>query len=211
MANFQALTYNPYGYSSTVGSRPVYDMYEGRYKNNAGYTVGTPEQWDVRSAGDQRSQFQGYAGDQFSGMTDAINQLGSNPLSTGSAFAPTPQYSPYAGNRAAFTEDGTFDQQGYLDARFNNINSYLNNLGSFIGGLSGDQQAQVNSDRVARSLYQASLPQLQQSSYAGGGWGQQSSTPQTWGTPITHRGQSPSGMLGTTNRGSHGGILGGNE
>tara|TARA_Y100000296_G_scaffold65534_1_gene77188 strand:- start:85 stop:825 length:741 start_codon:yes stop_codon:yes gene_type:complete len=134
---------------------------------------------------------------------------------------------PYSGRNTGYGteyrwEPGstTFDQQGYDAARMDNMMNYLTDLGGFFQsmGSTPSQQAQqqiVQQGQIARDLYQAGLPQIQSVqpaqplAYTGGGWGQQQATPQA--TPMTYRGQSPSGMLGTTNRGTHGGILGGNE
>ena len=108
-----------------------------------------------------------------------------------------------------------FDQQGYLDAQLGHMGNYLGKFGSYQANEQQSLQAQRDAD--ARQTFQTSLPQAPQMNfqqspqpvYTGGGWGQQS--PMASSTPMTYRGQSPSGMLGTTNRGSHGGILGGNE
>jgi hypothetical protein len=109
--------------------------------------------------------------------------------------------------------------QTYSQDQFKNLFDSINNMGM---GFSSDQaneeralQAQQNA--IARQAFQASLPQAPQMNfqqspqpiYTGGGWGQQS--PMMSSTPMTYRNQAPSGMLGTTNRGSHGGILGGSE
>ena len=208
--NFTPLEHNPYGYSSTVGSRPVYDMYEGRYKNNAGYTVGTPEQWDVRSAGDQRSQFQNYSGNQFQSLFDAVNEIGASPFTSGDAFYNTPQYTPinrseYAGYVEPTQDDesnwipgyNTFDQQGYDTARMDNMMGYMGDLGGFFRGLGSTpvQQAQQQVINNAPSQGPA-LPMPQ----VGGSF---SATPQGGNNPFAQFtptsggwGQAPTSLFG---------------
>ena len=143
-----------------------------------------------------------------------------------------PQYSPYRGTRDEFTtpvvtgqrydydadiyyptrSGGVFDSKGYEDARYGNITDYLSKLGPFMSQYTRDWDA----DRLmAMNAYKASLPQMptmqpmQQSTYTGGGWGQASPTWQMGN--MTQRQQAPAGILGTTNRGMYGGILGGQQ
>ena len=113
---------------------------------------------------------------------------------------------PYAGDTPV-----VFDQQGYLDAQLAHMNNYIGNLES---RESNEQQAsQAQQGALARQAYQASMPQMptmqptQQPLYTGGGWGQASPTLQMGN--MTQRQQAPAGILGTTNRGMYGGILGG--
>ena len=222
-----AYTYNPYEYQSAIGQRPQYDQYEGRWRiPSVGWTNETGGEWDIKSGLDKSSQFQDYAGEQFKGLFDIANAQ-ANPLQ---GFAQTPVYSPYQGTRGDFTTGGewydegaggamghrptVFDQQGYLDAQFGNINNYLSGLGSFLGNVSGDDASvAVRQGEIQRAMQRASLPQMptmqpmQQSTYTGGGWGQASPTLQMGN--MTQRQQAPAGILGTTNRGMYGGILGG--
>jgi hypothetical protein len=111
--------------------------------------------------------------------------------------------------------------QGYSQDQFGDLFEAMNklgaDLGSYTSGQAQEQQvALAQNNALARQAFQASMPQAPQmnfqptpQAYTGGGWGQQS--PLVSSAPMTYRGQSPSGMLGTTNRGSHGGILGGSE
>jgi len=126
-----------------------------------------------------------------------------------------PSTAEYTNENYQSTTPVIFDQQGYLDAQLGHMGNYLGKFGSYQTNEQQSLQAQRDAD--ARQTFQTSLPQAPQMNfqqspqpvYTGGGWGQQS--PMASSTPMTYRGQSPSGMLGTTNRGSHGGILGGNE
>ena len=109
-----------------------------------------------------------------------------------------------------------FDQTGYMGAQFGNINDYLGKLGPMVGDLQSQYVRDWDADRLmAMNAYKASLPQMptmqpmQQSTYTGGGWGQASPTWQMGN--MTQRQQAPAGILGTTNRGMYGGILGGQQ
>ena len=109
--------------------------------------------------------------------------------------------------------------QDYSQDQFKNLFDSMNNMGmGFASDQANEERAlQAQQNAMARQAFQASLPQAPQMNfqqspqpiYTGGGWGQQS--PMVSSTPMTYRNQAPSGMLGTTNRGSHGGILGGSE
>ena len=171
--------------------------------------------------------FEDYAGQQFKSLFDIAN-INPNPLQ---GFTETPTYSPYSGTRGDFTtpvqrlidqegydygSTGGFDQKGYLDAQFGNINNYLSGLSSFLGNVNSDAPSQVaRQGEIQRAMRLASLPQMppmqpmQQSTYTGGGWGQASPTWQMGN--MTQRQQAPAGILGTTNRGLYGGILGGQQ
>ena len=118
--------------------------------------------------------------------------------------------------------DVTGQYRDYSADQFNSLFDAVNKLGtglsSYTSGQAQEQQAALaQKSELARQAFQASLPQAPQMNfqqspqpiYTGGGWGQQS--PMVSSTPMTYRNQAPSGMLGTTNRGSHGGILGGSE
>ena len=107
--------------------------------------------------------FQGYAGNQFQSLFDAINKFGKNPAITGETFSGAPKYSPYKGGKDAFstpsyeaytmsddgaydnlqTFPGSFDQQGYMDARFGNISDYLGKLGSYFGNMGSPTGQQI--------------------------------------------------------------------
>jgi hypothetical protein len=222
-SEFTPLEYNPFTYRNDVGPPPSGERYDGW----SDVTPNEKQNYDIKGLRSQMNQQRDYSGDQFQSLFGSVNNLGANPFVSGEAYNNTPRYSPYSGTREQFTTgtqpDGStaFNQQGYLDARFNNINNYLGKMGSFFGNMGSDeavkQAQQANQSVIDRQAFQASLPQapkmnFQQSTqpiYTGGGWGQQS--PMTPTTPMTYRGQAPSGGLNTTNRGSHGGILGGTE
>ena len=71
---------------------------------------------------------------------------------------------PYAG-----TTPVNFDQKGYLDARFGNINDYLNRMGSFLGNISDDPSGiAVRQAEVQRAIQQANMPQAGSLSGYGG-------------------------------------------
>ena len=142
--NFKPLEYNPFQYSNTQGAPPrtSYDGYEPSNSQISAY-----ERQGIRN---QMNQQQAYSGDQFQNLFDSVNDLGASPMVSGEAYDNTPQYSPYQGTRAQFTtqnnvgDSPSFNQQGYLDARFNNINDYLGRMGSFFGNMgSGDGQTQA--------------------------------------------------------------------
>jgi len=236
--NFTPLEYSPYQYNNTQAPpNPYWQNYDSQDQFKQVQADYSAKQKDANTG-----QFRGYTGDQFQSLFDSVNNLGSNPMVSGSAYNNTPQYTPYGGTPAQFTTgtqagrmdwdyegnqyfndpDGptVFDHQGYDNARFDSINDYLGKMGSFFGNMGSDQAVQqaqqARQKDIARQAFQASLPQapqmdFQQSApiYTGGGWGQQSPTMPL--TPMTHRSQAPSGALGTTNRGTHGGILGGTE
>lgn len=148
--------------------------------------------------------------------------------------ATAPQYDSYEGgyrmpsgnyvsNLNQWNQDQNQAQQGayqtYSQDQFKNLFDSMNNMGmGFASDQANEERAlQAQQNAMARQAFQASLPQAPQMNfqqspqpiYTGGGWGQQS--PMVSSTPMTYRNQAPSGMLGTTNRGSHGGILGGSE
>ena len=103
--------------------------------------------------------FEDYAGEQFKGLFDIANAQ-ANPLQ---GFAQTPVYSPNSVTRADFstpsyqaytmsddgaydnlqTFPGSFDQQGYMDARFGNISDYLGKLGSYFGNMGSPTGQQI--------------------------------------------------------------------
>ena len=152
-------TYTPFEY--TRATAPKYDSYEGGY-NIGGNYVGNLNQWNQEQNQAQQGAFQGYAQDQFKGLFDMVNANKNQPDPLASLSA-APRYNQYGGTRADFTnpvtktrqvwdndanmqaggyvdqpyQDSVFDQKGYLDARFGNINNYLSNLGSFFGNVGG--------------------------------------------------------------------------
>ncbi len=231
-----AYTYTPFDYQRAA--TPKYDSYMGGYQVGYGHPLSTNQNegyiqnlfpWQQEQAQKESTAFQNYAENQFKGLFDVVNADDPNPLK---GFAQTPSYSPYSGTRADFTTHtpsyynsdqdhtyparDTFDSQGYLDAQLGNINNYLGGLSSFLGNMSGDDaSAAVRQGEIQRAMQRASLPQMptmqpmQQSIYTGGGWGQASPTWQMGN--MTQRQQAPAGILGTTNRGLHGGILGGQQ
>jgi len=222
-----AYTYTPFS-PSPRATAPEYDSYEGGYRINNEY-VPNLDKWNQQQTNIGIGAFNEYAQNQFKGLFDIANAQSNAQSNLKQGFAQTPMYSPYSGTRSDFTSGGerlrdegswetrptVFDQQGYLDARFGNINNYLSQLGSFLGNMSGDPSAGVRQGEAQRAMYLASLPQMQtmqpmqQSTHTGGGWGQQS--PVASSTPMTYRQQAPAGILGTTNRGLYGGILGGQQ
>ena len=150
-----AYTYTPYEYESAVGGA------------------------------DQHSQFQDYAGQQFKSLFDIAN-INANQLQ---GFAQAPTYSPYSGTREDFTTHtpsyweyneqtqggdirpakNVFDQQGYLDARFRNVNDYLGQLSSFLGNMgTGGSSAGVAHAEAQRAIQQANMPKVGSLSGYGG-------------------------------------------
>ena len=134
--------------------------------------------------------FEDYAGEQFKGLFDIANAQ-ANPLQ---GFAQTPVYSPNSVTRADFstpsyqaytmsddgaydnlqTFPGSFDQQGYLDARFGNINDYLGGLSSFLSNMSGNSGMAVRQGEAQRAMNRANMPTI--------GMSQPMGTPQMGGT-----------------------------
>ena len=173
-------TYTPFEY--TRATTPQYDSYMGGYRTgspgspNQGYESNL-NQWNQAQNQAQQNAFQGYAGDQFKGLFDIVNQVNAKPDPLKSLSA-APRYSPYSGTRGefttpahvyhgsageeSFTRPAVFDQKGYLDARFGNINDYLSNLGSFFGniGTKSGTNERVQQDAMARANYAANLPQV---------------------------------------------------
>ena len=171
-------TYTPFEY--TGATPPQYDAYEGGYPIGGGYSPNL-DQWNQQQANLGQGAFQGYAQDQFKGLFDMVNAMNAKPDPLAS-FSAAPRYNPYGGTRADFTtpayegwtraDDGSvgtkatfpsqFNQQGYLDAQFGNINDYLSNLGSFFGniGTKSGTNERVQQDAMARANYAANLPQV---------------------------------------------------
>jgi len=169
--------YIPFNYQGATA--PEYDSYEGGYPVGGGYSQNL-NQWQQEQNQAQQGAFQGYAGDQFKSLFDIVNTMNAKPDPLAS-FSTAPRYNPYGGTRADFTtpsyqgwgmaDDGSetnwqtfpsqFDQQGYIDAQFGNINDYLSNLGSFFGniGTKSRSNERVQQDAMARANYAANLPQ----------------------------------------------------
>lgn len=172
---------------------PRFDNYEGYYVDpNGGGTFTDLTNYNQDQADIKNNAYQGYSQEQFGTLFDAVNKIGLG-------------------------------------------------LNQYTSGQDQAQRAeQARQSALARQAFQSSLPQAPQMNfqqaaqpaYTGGGWGQQSptspmaqsQTPAMQPSPMaTYRGgggwgqqapamqQSPLGTLGTTNRGSHGGILGGTE
>jgi len=208
--NFKPLEYNPFAYSNTQGAPPTtsYDGYQPTDRAVSAY-----ERQGIRN---QMNQQQAYSGDQFQSLFDSVNNLGGSPFVTGSAYNNTPKYSPYEGTRAQFTTgsqpgrmdwdfegnqylddpDGptVYNQQGYLDAQFNNINDYLGKMGSFFGNMGSGQDAQTQA-LLANMQGQGARP-VMPSVGMGGGF-----NPSAGGTsgnnPFQSFGALPSGGWGT--------------
>ena len=169
-----AYSYEPFEY--TRAATPRYDSYEGGYHmpHLGGRYVPNLNQWNQEQAQNESTAFQGYAQDQLKGLFDMVNANKNQPDPLAS-FSAAPRYNQYGGTRADFTTGGdryhtgenwatsptVFDQQGYLDARFGNINDYLSNLGSFFGniGTTAGSNERVQEDAMARANYAANLPQ----------------------------------------------------
>ena len=129
-----------------------------------------------------------YQGTQLQGLMNTINMLGQNPLATGDAYSSIPEYSPFGKTRQDFTTGGdkywghvqewdstadqyqnnykqltrptVFDQKGYLDARFGNINDYLGKLTNFFGGIGNNPAMQAQQVANQAEMNQAAMPQV---------------------------------------------------
>ena len=167
--NFTPLQYSPYQYQNQLGQQPASDS----------------AQWLADQRDEQRGQFQNYAGNQFQSLFDAVNTLGGNPMMTGQAYNDVPSYSPFEGTREDFTTGGdpttlsrrvydsynsqynnepyaghtpvVFDQKGYLDGQFKNINDYLSRMGSFFGNMG---TSQTDQQIVANAPGQGPMPTM---------------------------------------------------
>ena len=53
-----------------------------------------------------------------------------------------------------------FDQKGYLDARFNNINDYLGKLTNFFGNIGNNPAMQAQQVANQAEMNQAAMPQV---------------------------------------------------
>ena len=167
--NFTPLQYSPYQYQNQLGQQPASDS----------------AQWLADQRDEQRGQFQNYAGNQFQSLFDAVNTLGGNPMMTGQAYNEAPSYSPFEATREDFTTGGdpttlyrrtydpynsqyfqepyaghtpvVFDQKGYLDGQFKNINDYLSRMGSFFGNMG---TSQTDQQIVANAPGQGPMPTM---------------------------------------------------
>ena len=130
-----------------------------------------------------------YQGTQLQGLMNTINMLGQNPLATGDAYSSIPEYSPFGKTRQDFTTGGdtyqgygpeeydptsgswerrygtmtrptVFDQKGYLDARFGNINDYLGKLTNFFSGIGNNPAMQAQQVANQAEMNQAAMPQV---------------------------------------------------
>ena len=195
--NYNPLTYTPYSPTAQT-TYPQFqhreDGYYPDYIDRMKYDA-DKSQFELGGVQSDLGAFQDYTGQQLQGLMGNINLLGANPLVTGEAFESVPQYTPFGQTRQDYTSGGdrywatrmvddmhggmqsqqyetntptVFDQKGYLDARFNNINSYLNNLGSFLGGMSNDPSFAVRQGEIQRGLNQAAMPQVSSMGNYGG-------------------------------------------
>ena len=163
--NFTPLEYNPYKF--TTGSN--YGGYD--YGGDQSYSSWVKGQ-DAHARGQigaNLGEYQGYAGNQFQSLFDAVNKIGASPFTSGNAFYNTPQYEavsrdPYTTQvprqrvwdlnapSGGYAQGGyvwqpartDFDQQGYDTARMDNMMNYLTDLGGFFRGMGSNpaQQAQ---------------------------------------------------------------------
>ena len=152
MAYFKPLEYIPFAPSGPPLKR------SGVEEDHSGWQwTESPEAFARRKAHVANTQYRDYSGQQLQSLFDAVNDLGRSPAITGEMFNNAPSYSPYGGTRADFTTGGgeyydhgqerritrppVFNQQGYLDAQFNNMNNYLSKLGSYFGNMGSPQSA----------------------------------------------------------------------
>ena len=209
--NFTPLEYNPYKF--TTGSNyPGHD-----YGGDQSYSAWVNGQ-DAHARGQigaNLGEYQGYAGNQFQSLFDAVNSIGASPFTSGDAFYDTPQYTavsrdPYTtqvprhqvfdpkadagGGAYVWRPPRTdFDQQGYDTARMDNMMNYLTDLGGFFRGMGSNpaQQAQQQIINNAPSQGPALPPPSFGTSYglsqAGGNSPFPQFTPQSggWGTAPT--------------------------
>ena len=205
--NFTPLEYNPYKF--TTGSNYPGHNYGGDQSYSA--WVNGQDAHARGQIGANLGEYQGYAGNQFQSLFDAVNSIGASPFTSGDAFYNTPQYTPINSDPSPYTTHtpatrvykdkqwktvpgyDTFDQQGYNSARLDNMNTYLSDLGSFFRGLGStpSQQAQQQIINNAPSQGPALPPPSFGTSYglsqAGGNSPFPQFTPQSggWGTAPT--------------------------
>jgi len=190
--NFTPLEYNPYKF--TTGSN-----YPGHnYGGDQSYSAWVKGQ-DAHARGQigaNLGEYQGYAGNQFQSLFDAVNKIGASPFTSGNAFYNTPQYE--AVSRDPYTtqvprqqvfdlnapSDGyaqggyvwqpartDFDQQGYNSARLDNMNTYLSDLGSFFRGMGSNPQQVAEQQIINNAPFQGATSPLPMvgGNVAGGG------------------------------------------
>ena len=180
-----AYSYEPFEY--TRAATPIYDSYEGGYHmpHLGGRYVPNLNQWNQEQAQNESTAFQGYAQDQLKGLFDMVNVPQKNPLE---GFSNAPIYSPL--NRTNYESDNAFQ-----DARFGNINSYLANLGSFLGNMGGGGDAGMANAAAQRAAHRASMPTI--------GMSQPMGMPQMGGNPALSGFGGGGGRLVGKGWGSH--------
>ncbi len=207
--NFTPLEYNPYKF--TTGSNyPGYDY--GGDQDHSAWLKGQ----DAHARGQigaNLGEYQGYAGNQFQSLFDAVNKIGASPFTSGDAFYNTPQYEavsrdPYTtqvprhqvfdpkadsgGGAYVWQPPRTdFDQQGYDTARMDNMMNYLTGLGGFFRGMGSNPQQVAEQQIINNAPFQGATSPLPMvgGNVAGGGtvgnnpFGQVGVTGGGWGTP----------------------------
>jgi len=203
--NFTPLEYNPYKF--TTGSNyPAYNY--GGDQDQSAWLKGQ----DAHARGQigaNLGEYQGYAGNQFQSLFDAVNSIGASPFTSGDAFYNTPQYTPINSDPSPYTTHtpatrvykdkswktvpgyDTFDQQGYNSARLDNMNTYLSDLGSFFRGMGSNPQQVAEQQIINNAPFQGATSPLPMAwgNVAGGGtvgnnpFGQVGVTGGGWGTP----------------------------
>ena len=203
--NFTPLEYNPYKF--TTGSNyPGYNY--GGDQDHSAWLKGQ----DAHARGQigaNLGEYQGYAGNQFQSLFDAVNKIGASPFTSGDAFYNTPQYTPINSDPSPYTTHtpatrvykdkqwktvpgyDTFNQQGYNSARLDNMNTYLSDLGSFFRGLGSTPAQQAQQQIINNAPFQGATSPLPMAwgNVAGGGtvgnnpFGQVGVTGGGWGTP----------------------------
>ena len=188
--NFTPLEYNPYKF--TTGSNyPAYNY--GGDQDHSQWLRGQ----DAHARGQigaNLGEYQGYAGNQFQSLFDAVNKIGASPFTSGDAFYNTPQYEAINSDPSLYTthvpatrvnyvddrgnsqyrmEPGstTFDQQGYNSARLDNINTYLSDLGSFFRSMGSNPQQVAEQQIINNAPFQGAASPLPMvgGNVAGGG------------------------------------------
>ena len=161
-----------------------------------------------------------YQGNQLQGLMNTVNMLGQNPLATGEAYSSIPKFSPFGQTRQDYTSGGdrhwatrmvddmhggmqsqryettspmVFDQKGYLDARFGNINDYLGKLTNFFGNIGDNPAMQAQQGEIQRGINRAMMPTIQPSTGLSGfsnvgGWGSHPAAQGGWGSHPAFKG-----------------------
>ena len=184
--NFTPLEYSPFAPSGALVRRGANDDHADWQWTE------TPQAYADRQAVDRNSQSQGYSQEQFGTLFDAVNQigLGLNQYTSGQDQA----------QRAEQARQSALARQAFQSSlpQAPQMNFQQTAQPAYTGGGWGQQSP---TSPMAQSQTPAMQPSPMATYRGGGGWGQQSPAMQ----------QAPIGTLGTTNRGSHGGILGGKE